>query len=315
MQTQWRNKYSNLGLVGKEIIMDNGKIPTGECFRARYIVSGPVGYADGTYFLPQNALDCFAETMKGKPIIVGHQDILNEDDMKKKAVGYVDSVERDDEGGWWANFVVFDSDAIKMIDNGVVPYVSCGYKAVLDDEGVIINNVQYKKLITDGEMLHLALVKNPRYNGTEVWRNSADDDCFVSEGALYNKKENTMNLFKKVKQEVDKELLVNTCEGEITLEQLVNDFEAAKATIAEKDAVIAEQAAKIEELSSKPEEVAEEAPVEEPTEIQQEVEEVPAEETEAVEADETDAGFKQDLNNSLSEEDKKVVIQVPNVSI
>ena len=32
-----------------------------------------------------------------------------------------------------------------------------------------INNVKYKKRIVGGEMLHLALVKNPRYNGTEIW--------------------------------------------------------------------------------------------------------------------------------------------------
>lgn len=293
-------------------------IPTAQCFRARFIVAGAVGYADGIYYLPQDALDRFADTMKGKPILIGHQDVIDEADMKKKAVGYVDSVDRDPDGGWWASFIVFDSDAIKMIDDGIVPYVSCGYKAVLTEENATINNVSYKKVIVDGEMLHLALVKNPRYNGTEVWRNSADDDCFTTEGTLYNKKESTMNLFKKVKQEVDKELLVNTSEGEITLEQLVNDFEAAKATIAEKDAVIAEQAAKIEELSSKAEETTTEEvveTVEEQKEIQQEVEEAPAEETEAVEAEETDAGFKQDLNNSLTEDVKKIVIQVPDVSI
>lgn len=303
-------------MADKELIMENDKIPSGECFKAKFLVAGAVGYADGIYYLAQSSLDCFADTMKGKPVIIGHQDIINEEDMKNKAVGYVDSVERDSDGGWWANFVIFNSEAIRMIDDGTVPYVSCGYKAVLNDEPVVINNVHYKKLIIDGEMLHLALVKNPRYNGTEVWRNSADE-YFVSEGFLYNKKENTMNLFKKVKQEVDKELLVNTCEGEITLEQLVNDFEAAKATIAEKEAIIAEQAAKIEELNSKAEEVKEVVPetVEESKEVQPEVEKAPVEDPKEEKPEETDAGFKQDLNNSLSEEVKKVVIQVPNVSI
>lgn len=290
------------------------EIPSGVCFSARFIVAGAVGYADGVYYLPQNALDNFAETLKGKPVLVGHQDVIDENDMKRKAVGYVTETHRDEDGAWWADFVVFDSDTVGLIDNGVVPYVSCGYQARLNDEPIVINNVTYKKLIIGGEMLHLALVKNPRYNGTEVWRNSADDDCLVTEATLYNKKENTMNLFKKVKQEVDKELLVNTCEGEITLEQLVNDFEAAKATIAEKDAIIADQAAKIEELSSKAEEPKVE-PAEEPKEIQPQVEEAPAEEPKEEKPEETDAGFKQDLNNSLSEEVKKVVIQVPNVSI
>lgn len=293
--------------------IEEKEIPTGECYRARFIVSGPVGYADGVYFLPQHALDDFAYTMKGKPVIVGHQDIINETDMKKKAVGYVSGVDRDEEGGWWANFVIFDSEAIKMVDNGSVPYVSCGYKAELCEEDLTINNVKYKKKITGGEMLHLALVKNPRYNGTEVWRNSTDE-VFVGEGTLYNKKDSTMHLFKKIKQEIDKDLLVNTADGELTIEELVNCLEEAKAEIAEKDKIIAEQAAKIEELQPKAEEVVEEKTAEAAEEIQPKVEEAPAE-VEAVKPEDTDAGFKEDLNNSLTEEVKKIVIQVPDVSI
>lgn len=290
------------------------EIPSGVTYVARFIMAGPVGYQDGVYFLSQCALDDFAWTMKGKPVLMGHQDVLDEKDMKKKAVGYVGDVRRDEDGSFFAEFVVFDSEAIEAINNGDVPYVSCGYRADLSEEDLTINNVKYKKRIVGGEMLHLALVKNPRYNGTEIWRNSSDD-YLVSEGVLYNQKDRTMNFFKKVKQEIDKDLLINTSDGEKTIEQLINDLEASKETIAAKDAEIAALKAKLEQPA------VEEKPADQPAapanEVQPEtVEEKPADAVETQKVDnDTDADFKRDLNNSLAQEVKKVVVDVPDVSI
>ena len=288
------------------------QIPSGVTYTARFIMAGPVGYADGVYFLPQNALDDFAWTLKGKPVLMGHQDVLDEKDMKKKAVGYVAGVRRDEDGTFWADFVVFEEDAINAINDGNVPYVSCGYRADLCDEDLTINNVKYKKRIVGGEMLHLALVKNPRYNGTEIWRNS-DDEYLVSDGVLYNQKDRTMNFFKKVKQEVDKDLLINTADGEKTIEQLINDLEASKETIAAKDAEIAELKAKLE---AKP---ADEPvdPVTDPANgVQENPEEKPADAVETQKVDnDTDADFKKDLNNGLADDVKKIIVDVPDVSI
>lgn len=289
-------------------------IPTGITYRARFIVAGPVGYADGVYILGQCALDSFAFTLKGKPVVMGHQDIVDEKDMKKKAVGYVSQVDRDDMGGWWADFVVFDSDANEAIAEGKAAFVSCAYRADLSEEDLTINNVKYKKRIEGGEMLHLALVKNPRYNGTEVWRNSADD-YVVSDGVLFNTKDNIMFGFKKTKVELDKETLINTSAGEKTIEQLVNDLEAANQKIAEQEATIQDLQAKVE--AAKPVETP--APQEE---VQQTVETQPSggteeqPETKPVEnaTEGTDTEFKKDLNNALSEKPKKVVVKVPDIS-
>lgn len=294
--------------------IEEAEIPTGITYRARFIVAGPVGYADGIYFLPQCCLDEFAWTLKGKPVVIGHQEILDEKDMKKKAVGYVSQVDRDEEGGWWADFVVFDSEANTKIEEGGVPYVSCAYRADLSEEDLVINNVKYKKRIVGGEMLHLALVKNPRYNGTEVWRNSTDD-CLVSDGVLYNTKDKTMFGFKKTKVELDKDTLINTSAGEKTIEQLVNDLEAANATIAE-------QAEQIKDLQAKVEAAAPvvETPATQEA-VQPQVETKPGDgteegvETKPVEnaSEGTDAEFKKDLNNSLAQTPKKIVVKVPNV--
>ena len=62
------------------------EIPKGQTYRARFISAGPVGYKDGVYILSQNALDGFAYTLKGCPVVVGHQDIEDRKDMEEKAV-------------------------------------------------------------------------------------------------------------------------------------------------------------------------------------------------------------------------------------
>lgn len=292
--------------------VDVTEIPKGQTYRARFISAGPVGYKDGVYFLEQSALDGFAYTLKGCPVVIGHQDIVDRKDMEEKAVGYVSSVDRCEiSGDWFADFVIFDEKAINKINDGDVPFVSCAYKADLSEEDLMINNVKYKKRIVGGEMLHLALVKNPRYNGTEIWMNSADE-YFVGEGVLYNQKDNIMFGFKKTKVELDKDTLVNTVSGEMTIEELVNALEAANNTIAEQEAKIKDLEAE-KDAAAKPADVT--APVE-GTETEAAAEVQPSVEVKPVEAPEgTDADLKAELNNSLTEEVKVEVVNVPNVQI
>lgn len=296
-------------VVGVRI--EEQEIPKGVTYRAKFISAGPVGYKDGVYFLPQEALDSFAYTLKGCPVVVGHQDIEDRKDMEEKAVGYVSNVDRCEvSGDWYADFVMFDEKAINKVNNGEVPYVSCAYKADLSEEDLMINNVKYKKRIIGGEMLHLALVKNPRYNGTDIWRNSSED-YLVAEGVLYNQKDSVMFGFKKTKVELDKDTLINTSEGEMTIEGLVNALEEAKATIADQEAKIKDLEAE-KEAAAKP---ADEPVVENPegteaaAEVQPSVEVKPVEEPEG-----SDADLKAELSNAT--EDVPVdVVSVPNVRI
>ena len=283
--------------------IEENEIPKGQTYRAKFISAGAVGYKDGVYFLSQDSLDSFAWTLKGCPVVVGHQDIEDTKDMKEKAVGYVSNVDRCESGDWYADFIIFEEKAINKIANGDVPYVSCAYRADLTTDDWDINNVKYKKRIIGGEMLHLALVKNPRYNGTDIWRNSTDE-FFVGEGALYNEKENVMFGFKKTKVELDKDTLINTSLGDKTIEELINELEAAQTKIAE-------QEAKIKDLEAEKEAAkASEAPVVEEPAVETETKE------NAVEVEEsTDAGLKQDLNNALTEKPKVEVVTVPNVNV
>lgn len=288
--------------------IEENEIPKGQTYRAKFISAGAVGYKDGVYFLSQDSLDSFAWTLKGCPVVIGHQDIEDTKDMKEKAVGYVSSVDRCESGDWYADFIIFEDKAINKIANGDVPYVSCAYRADLTTDDCDINNVKYKKRIIGGEMLHLALVKNPRYNGTDIWRNSTDE-FFVGEGALYNEKENVMFGFKKTKVELDKDTLINTSLGDKTIEELINELEAAQTKIAEQEAKIKDLEAEKEAAKASETTVVEDPKVEE-TAVETETKE------NAVEVEEsTDAGLKQDLNNALTEKPKVEVVTVPNVNV
>jgi hypothetical protein len=288
--------------------IEENEIPKGQTYRAKFISAGAVGYKDGVYFLSQDSLDSFAWTLKGCPVVIGHQDIEDTKDMKEKAVGYVSNVDRCETGDWYADFIIFEDKAINKIANGDVPYVSCAYRADLTTDDCDINNVKYKKRIIGGEMLHLALVKNPRYNGTDIWRNSTDE-FFVGEGALYNEKENVMFGFKKTKVELDKDTLINTSLGDKTIEELINELEAAQTKIAEQEAKIKDLEAEKEAAKASEATVVEDPKVEE-TAVETETKE------NAVEVEEsTDAGLKQDLNNALTEKPKVEVVTVPNVNV
>lgn len=283
-------------------------VPKGITYRAKFITPGAVGYKEGAYLVSSDALDSFAWSLKGCPVVIGHQDIVDQADMMEKAVGYVSNCDRDEMGNWYADFVVFCDKANTKISNGEVPYVSCAYKADLSDGEVTVNNVTYKREVLGGEMVHLALVKNPRYNGTEIWRNSTDDHI-VADGVLYNQKDNIMFGFKKSQVELDKEVLINTKAGEKTLEQLVNDLEAAEEKIAEQGEAISKLETEKAELEAKlaEKEAAETKPASEPAPA--------AEQEPEVEPEGSDEGLKADLNNALVEETKKVVVHVPDVKI
>jgi hypothetical protein len=290
--------FKKINKVNQRI--EEHEIPKGQTYRARFIAPGAVGYKEGVYMLSSDVLDSFAYTLKRCPVVVGHQDILDYKDMQEKAVGYVSNVERGEDGSWFADFVVFCPKAIKKIDNGEVPYVSCAYDADLSEGSVTINNVTYKREILGGEMKHLALVKNPRYNGTDVWKNS-DDDYFVSEGTLYNEKENTMNLFKKVKTEIDKDSMVSTSQGDKTIEELVQEYDSLVEKTSEQENQIkdleAEKAAAAEAATKAAEAAA-----------------AVAKETQGQPAS-TDESLKKDLTKADNSSEKKVVVQIPNVKL
>lgn len=94
-----------------------------------FLEPGLVSYEDvqaGIAMLSSDAIDKMLASMKGKPVIIDHQDVTPET-FKKTAVGYVTRVWRD---GVWAycEFILTDDKAKELVARGYT--VSCGMTAI-----------------------------------------------------------------------------------------------------------------------------------------------------------------------------------------
>ena len=99
----------------------------GRHFTSRFIEAGAVSYAQGVLKVSKEALDSFAQTLVGCPVIIRHQNITSEnaDDLR---VGVVSSVRFNPDDGWfWCDGIIWDTDALKKIEQGWS--VSCCYDA------------------------------------------------------------------------------------------------------------------------------------------------------------------------------------------
>ena len=144
-------------------------------------------------------------------------------------------------------------------------------------------------------------MKKPRYNDTDVWENSDDDNNVFGETILVNEKVDKMGLFGTRKEQVavEPDVLFNTDAGEKTIEEmmiLVNEG----VKVAEELESVKQQldAAKAEVEAIKAEKEAAEKEL--------------AEAKEAIDAksaapEGTDEGLKETLANSLEKDPEEVV--------
>ena len=119
---------------------------------------------------------------------------------------------------------------------------------------------------------------------------------------------------KKNKVELDKDVLINTKIGDKTIEELVNELEAATEKVAEHEKTIEGLEAEKVDLKAKLEEAEKRLEEATATAETQAPETAPVEETQEA-APETDADLRKDLNNALTEEVKPVIVKVPNVKL
>lgn len=110
--------------------------------------------------------------MVGVPVIINHKD-LNKDNADEERVGVVNSVWYNEADGWyWCDGIIWDDDAIELIQNQGWS-VSCSYDVkTADDKGGSENNIKYDMEFLDGVFTHLALVNNPRYERANIVFNS-----------------------------------------------------------------------------------------------------------------------------------------------
>lgn len=117
--------------------------------------------------IKKESLDRFVNTLETKPVIINHQDVTV-DNVNEIEVGRVHNVWYNKEDGWyWCDGVITNQKALDLIDKGWS--VSCSYNVSnYSDKGGTENNIKYDMEFLDGDFTHLAIVKNPRYEGADI---------------------------------------------------------------------------------------------------------------------------------------------------
>ena len=167
-------------------------------YKIRFIEPGIISYNDsgaGVIFVSREALDRMAPSFRNCPVIFvpeSHDDsdastAFNFDDVAATpASGIVAGVPYWGDDGWmWADISVWDEEAQAAIDRSGFN-VSCAYKPTEETEGGEWHSIPYDGELVNGKYEHLAIVKRPRYEGSQILANSKGGHSV----AIFKKKEN-----------------------------------------------------------------------------------------------------------------------------
>lgn len=147
----------------------NGK---GRPFVSRFIEPGIAHYKElGDILITKETLNKFINTMVGCPVIIEHEDVTDAN-ADKLRVGVVSRVWFNElDGYFYCEGILTDPEAIDLVKNQGYN-VSCAYSFVSDNTKKTHNGKEIDMEFIDGEFLHLALVKDPRYEGANIVVNS-----------------------------------------------------------------------------------------------------------------------------------------------
>lgn len=157
-------------IASNAIYLQDSNGTEGRPFKSRFLQAGLVKYDFGVCLLTKETIDKFINTFINVPVIINHKDNINPDDE----VGKIQNVWFSSEDGWfWCDGIITDKKAIELIENGY--NVSCQYRITdySDNlENKLHNGNPYDKEILNGVFEHLAIVKNPRYEGAFIAANA-----------------------------------------------------------------------------------------------------------------------------------------------
>ena len=190
-------------LAQNAIFLDE-QTENGRPFKARFLQAGLVKYDFGVCLLKKETIDKFVDTFMDNPVIIGHKDIIYNEDK----VGEIQHIWFSAEDGWfWCSGVLTSQEAIDLIQNGYS--VSCQYRITNYKEnraGRLHNGNPYDKEILDGVFEHLAIVKNPRY-----------EEAMIAVNAIIDKetdKKDALDDFTEIFYEALTEVIAENCLGE-----------------------------------------------------------------------------------------------------
>lgn len=151
------------------------------------------------------AIKKMVPTGPGKPVYIQHADV-DLDTMKDEASGYITESFLESDGWWWFKVMIIDDEAHQFIKDGCS--VSNAYFPIEKAQGGTMHNCDYDIEIMDGEITHLALVANPRY----------EEACIMSpeEFKIYREKQRATSELKNAKEQTTMFKIFKTAKREVT---------------------------------------------------------------------------------------------------
>lgn len=218
-------------------------------YKARHLEPGLVFYSDigevnpatgkpkgMMLLLKKEAIDKMRPTFKGKPVVnMFHKDVDPEDFKDGKADGIITGASYNAEDGWdWVEFLVWDEKTKENCDKKF--QLSCAYVPTdIKIEPGMYHNIPYDGEVINGTYTHMAIVPNPRYEGSMIICNSIGG----SMKKIVMKFLNALGVAQSV--ELDSKTEVDMDGKKVPLDELVNAFKAEQA---EKERVALENSAK-----------------------------------------------------------------------
>lgn len=210
-----------------------------ELFKCRFIQPGLISYNDigaGMVLVGKDAIDRMAPTFVGRPVIdTRHKDVQPKD-FENEADGVVAGKPYWGQDGWqWVDFIAWDPDTKEHCRSGNY-FVSCAYIPTETKDGGTQNNIAYDQEVTNGEYTHLAIVKNPRYNGAVILTNSKGGSMSLKAWLkrMTGQKENAIDAAGS---------MVDVDGVRVPLQELIDTYKAEQAEIAAKAAADAQAGA------------------------------------------------------------------------
>lgn len=136
---------------------------------------GLVSYEDagaGKALLRKEAMDAMLNSFIGKPVTIDHVEGSPDEIMNAgRAVGTVTNAYWNPDTGWYeCKFTVENEDARKKVESGWS--VSCAFDvSEQTGPGGEYHAIPFDEEITSGTFTHLALVENPRYEDSKIFKN------------------------------------------------------------------------------------------------------------------------------------------------
>lgn len=196
--------------------------------KARFIEPGLVHYEElGTILVRRQFINKIAQSFVGKPVIDEQHKDARPENFKDVADGVVFRVWTDPADGWdWCEFLVWDEQTLAHCKDPNF-FVSCAYTPTkIDQKGGKHNNLDYDGEFLDGYYTHLAIVRDPRYEGARIVLNSKGGTGMFG-------------IFSKKKEEVDpKTTFIQVGEKEMTLEEVVNALTPPKKRMLGDDEIV-----------------------------------------------------------------------------